>query len=1262
MKNYYTIEKFKQTFDSEGNEILTQVDAAHGRKTIVAKNRLSQVLAYAGQHGNASNTMAMNSSETLFTGYSIGITPYKFYSMSNHSSGGNTNWTDDSTVDSTTQGIVGTRITGQDDSIVSGTNTETHTFQSRFSAPATVQRTINTVFLGYIYVPSANLANEMFSSVVLDVPCYQETDEILIITYRYVYERLDKAQATPWNINNPVAADRIAQSLGMFGGYNDGTNVFNLTSVIDFSGSKSVAKGKSILASFATQSNSLSSGNSNMENDISYFMEGQREFFYDFTVSEFNGAFLSVLRPYSTGRFTNTNDAINYLNPMTEIALRNPLDSVVQNTFNKTKVATTDVTADVPFFSLSNVGTSIGALTLTDDLSSGDTSYELLNPLAEVVRVDVTTGGAAGTAEYKIAKKVLSSFAGTLSWEAEKSSFCFAGDLNSPSYANSRTLTNDLNHDFKGLPSVTDQMVGEMIKPLHQGEFVTLCQHSDAARTGLWFDTFDTNTDLAFPFHLNSTSLPAFTATDIRGMCTAEDGTIYVACAATGLWKLTRNKGDMAAAMTATLVASTGATVSTSCHGVNFGRYGNRFDSGARLVALFGLEMCISDDGGATWTMYNGSSTPLYTATYTPDNVTGVSVHPDHLEVMVYEAPVITTFADDVTPVGQALGIIHQWFGSTGTFDTRTGWSSSCAAISMYGGANGMSKPVTNAGTYKWTVMNYSGKTRGTLYLYNTISTVIATATGGSDDAGTYQLVYNETTDDSVIFYNDTTTKQMDYSEDYVNATRQTASQFLEYTNGQESLFLPMGRGLFLVTGSFLAYANSHYYDSVNTSGTSQKSLGCLINFALPNNFEKDFYVGNPLNLWYVYGWSGSAWVLDGTGSKVSGATGVSVPLINGLSVTFTDDSGSIGAAGNFIVDEIWDTYAYDGIIKDDYTSLSFSTIVQETISVEGNTFTPNVVPANGGGAGTRIQVSAEYYSYHTADEVEEFPYFSNDVVGFTRIKYNSNVSQIYNWLPIGPILGSTEDWTYEFKIGVTVSSFLEDAHSTLVNKAPVIYFTDMSTATSGDAGDFVWGLRGYFEPADFTTLHLVTFTKDGTSVAEGATIAIANYDPKVDVFSFVKDTGANTLTLLRNGVQAAVLDVLGLLNVSTRLHTSAPFGKVPSFTGAGTLTGFGNELSEIYLTYTDNRLAVKIGNGTTTGAAAQDYGRVLPLEYISKGKKIYLNGVEAVMVYDNLTNVPAAGEVKLNVGTGELIFNAADAGKVVTGDWRYLPSVNKKF
>ena len=95
-------------------------------------------------------------------------------------------------------------------------------------------------------------------------------------------------------------------------------------------------------------------------------------------------------------------------------------------------------------------------------------------------------------------------------------------------------------------------------------------------------------------------------------------------------------------------------------------------------------------------------------------------------------------------------------------------------------------------------------------------------------------------------------------------------------------------------------------------------------------------------------------------------------------------------------------------------------------------------------------------------------------------------------------------------------------------------------------------------------------------------------------------------------------------------------------------------------LSFNDQRRLCKIGNGSTTGAWAENFVSLLSLELEKGVKKIFLDGVEASLVYDYSTNLPLAGEVKINVGTGELVFNPADAGKDITGEWRYLPSVNK--
>jgi hypothetical protein len=93
---------------------------------------------------------------------------------------------------------------------------------------------------------------------------------------------------------------------------------------------------------------------------------------------------------------------------------------------------------------------------------------------------------------------------------------------------------------------------------------------------------------------------------------------------------------------------------------------------------------------------------------------------------------------------------------------------------------------------------------------------------------------------------------------------------------------------------------------------------------------------------------------------------------------------------------------------------------------------------------------------------------------------------------------------------------------------------------------------------------------------------------------------------------------------------------------------------NDINLTYNKARRVVKIGNGTTTGAAHPNFKMIQydTIDIPTSDWSLQIDGVEAV-INTNPTVAPAAGEVTVLAGAGELWFNAADQTKSITGNWR---------
>lgn len=104
-----------------------------------------------------------------------------------------------------------------------------------------------------------------------------------------------------------------------------------------------------------------------------------------------------------------------------------------------------------------------------------------------------------------------------------------------------------------------------------------------------------------------------------------------------------------------------------------------------------------------------------------------------------------------------------------------------------------------------------------------------------------------------------------------------------------------------------------------------------------------------------------------------------------------------------------------------------------------------------------------------------------------------------------------------------------------------------------------------------------------------------------------------------------------------------------------------GTTINDWEMDFTKAKRAVKIGNGSTTGAANPNF-REIPIQAITLGTSdfsIQLDGVDVTTIYTDGVTSPAAGEVSVLCGAGELWFNAADATKTITGNWKTIFGIN---
>jgi len=1291
-KNFYTIEKFKQTFDSEGKEILTKINANSTEENIEVNNEINEFIMH---HFYSSYSVLELISNTDILKGRIAVTAFKLGAQGHRRNRTLSMWNYNPTsnFDTAQSMVVGGLINNSENAEESGTDVVVQTFKNVFSPPISEARTINSLILSkFIFTNSSD--NTVFSTAILDTPCIQETDEVLIITYRYVYDKLAMAQTNQWYDKNPDYCLKMADDIGRLLLIPDGNKhcVYGKVSSVIFNSISAVKENNHILA---TTSLANTSYDILTDTKLNYRGEFCEVISFNIAINSFVGKVLhsSILNSIvNFDRSINTFSFDSFHFPTSEMLFRRPLDTVVQNSFNKSLNLTDDFSASVtPFFDVNNQASSIGLIQLSEDFTSGDTSYIKKPALAELIRVHVTSAGSASTAEYRVSKRLTAGYQRSSNWDGDKSSIVLTGNYNAD-FGMSEGVTHlDFSNKTDGFIHTLSQMRLGLIFGLSIGETMTFLRSLSLRHDGIHIHSLNMK-DNRFPIKIDSTTLPTFLATDLRGVCAAEDGTIFAACNNTGLWKLTRNLGDMAADMIATRITNTGATDDTSCRAVNFGRYGNRFNSDARMVALFGNELCVSENGGSSWTMYNASSTPAFNPSFGIYNeITGIVIHPQQLEVIITgrQSTTLNVLNVRVVTTSISLNTPHRnflWNGTTGTITTKNETFLSDPIAEMYGSGNNIFIPLSNGTNEKWCERLIQG-TNEQLKVFNNFSSFI-NLDGSGFKKTCVAFVYDEIADESMMFYGDSDNFIYDLSFNSVNYwktnTTSANTRFMSFSPNDNAAICFIYRGILIASGSMNSVRGTNLGDNTTTNDEILESYMCLITASFGNN---DYYKNNRLNYWYNYGWDGNNWVLDDITSKTASSN--TTELIEGLSITFEDDSAAAGSVLNFVENDASDTHVFDGIVKDDFTNFNYSQIAFHAPTVVGNTFTPSIIPANGAG-NRKVPISINFSKLNSRGVVnteDQYTTFSYDYIFSGLNGFRRSFAPVgTGFSRIGEILPKNVDFLYEFKLGIVLNEGpnFNNTNFTDEETIPMLCLTQKGNTTDSiiyasesDVGLPFFGIRPNFKFDDPDAILIHVYYNGLTSVSQMETIVIENYNPKNDVFGFRNSGGI--FTFERNGVvidtpnNRIANNVTSLTNLNVSLIHYAT-GFISGFLGnyAGNNIGNSIELRDMFITYNDQKLISKIGtpfqaeNGgnpeiPATGSFASDFGKVLGIEYTLNASKIMIDGVEAVIIKDYLTTVPLQGQILLCEGTGEITFSPDDAGKTITGDWRYIPRLNQR-
>jgi hypothetical protein len=1225
MQGYYEIEKYKAEL-VDGEWIPIELI-----ETRIEKNNVNIAARLGANGGSVGVCAATNTNDdgypTFTNNQRLFICSIKVYSKS---------WKNNaidytSSSEDTNSPILGGQTSGKEEPTFVLGSPNTITTEARWNPPTSQARTIYTI--GCFYLRSRN---NPISSVTLNVPCVQETNELLIIKYRYNW--YDDSSDLYTSISDPTASAFISKRQAMASDY---ANPYSEPNAILFS-SFDITVNSDAAVNFSSGDVTLPDG------DKRNYSEGYSNHIFSATNSDHIGRLFNTAQPYNNntyltmvGSMPNTNTYRGNMINLYSTKVRRPLDTTINSTFHKALGSDQFAKVPTPFLDTDLIGNGLGRAVLSDDLSSGNTSYVIKNGFAELFRTHIVDSGAIGTSTYKISKKLITGFRDQNSWISRTTA-----RMNFVTDSDSDYTKNNDNTQPKDTGLIADRSdftnIGWYIGQYSLPEYISV-NSKPSGRNAVFVRSIHAIDEDDY-LEWSAGTTPSLPVTEIKCVEGFLDGTIVVACGDTGLWKIERNIGDAASSATITHIQPTGLVDNAKCQAFDANSPSHTGLHGTKWWALFSTELAYSTDQGSNWTVLNASTTPKFVLTGIDDadgynKLVGMhvdSVHEDERMCFLSSTKVYTddgTYSSAVSTV--IYPVAHWWSvgGSSSASDESTSQLDNSGARFFLYPLHGNNAVHAILGTDSWVILD-DVATWGTTTNTNRSSlTNSSSPTCFTYDAELEQYLYYITarySSPNLFTENGRKGRALNNIESYITGTPDNVKIFTQdETSYTTCNFISIGGGLTIIRSDRPVDDNTFIYGEYGTvSGMYifDHSVGDPL--GLGNN---DAYISGADDAWAYYGWNGSAWVRDHAGTKSTHSD--KEETIDGLSIQFFDLDGSVGSSTAFVADDIFDTYVYDGIVKDDTTEFSTELTVMFGAGAKGTGTFPTTVP-------NPIGVTTMPYAFEShlqIDNGENCKLVAEiDYIG-TYSGDTNNESSV--GLPSdGMVIGADLDGDFVIDFGMSCSYYPFNMPTNLSNIYKT-YFglitkSSISTTESNEA-DFGVLIQYDNDYPDRARIKILT-------IGSEVDVDVTDFDPINDEYQFSRV--GDTLILNRNG---------GLIHTFGTNISGVLKGTIKSNTDYYSLN-----IWNATVTFDDIRHVVKVGDGTDTGAFDPNFAK-LSYEYFSASGEILLDGVKANILPSDGVSLPTAGTVYICRGTGELSFNSADVGKAITASWMIIPKVN---
>lgn len=1121
-------------------------------------------------------------------------------------------------------------ISGTRNSYTYTPNTSTtpgiHQWSYTFNPPAATDRTIRSI----------SVSNMTILSVYSD-PCIQTPGETLTVFYNIINElaspadypdmseaQLERFQKIFWLGDNDITIQNLIPEMRLS---NIPASVMNASGFSERLGNTNggTASSSSVLTVIVPE-----------EGDVDYKQSSEEGYFRgsrNFASATTNiGLLVSSVR--FNGKYTNQSLGLNRIAPARDIL---PLGtSTIQNTFHRNSL---DIGSS--YQDTGQQGNGTGTITIDDtDGWIGPNSF------ASKYKIEIVNGGdlSLGEVTYRIYKQYHTGDQSNTGISAAYQVPC--QPYKNSSFVNLGTSNGSIFDNQHGVPTWdTDSHNSDVVitdspnlVKFRVPEFISW------DKTGISFNNISGEPQV----HLDNITEPSFTAAAIMQVVVAKNYDIYIACRLTGLWRVIWDHQNRTVSSVTNIVGTGSITLNnTQCWGVQVK------ESDQSLWALYSSQdgvtyvMNKSTDNGVTWSeQYDPTTDPQFSILGLTDS--GGEAYP----ITIHIDP---THADDrfLIPISfnqdgsltRGDSRSYAWWSRGASSPSSDGQlqfhsnnfaytasrfkSASCTRCTLSGiwlslgddrGGNSGQVRALDAAKYGdpfVEVKSTSGLSNslniplivedGEEVLRSDSSELIKTSDWSSTVPGSVpSTLLSSATSPSLI--NSITSICGPDAQTPENAWRPLAQYYLH-----------LGANLHLMTPGLLTeYAQWVSGGSVGYTALHGSALFSTIDWGM----------------YEVYGWNGTGWERGITTPRAASTNRETI--IDGLGLTF---SGS--GATSFISNESFDTYVYNGVLKDNATTLT--NIRGELLYgfPRAGSTSATVIPTAPNNVVTEPMWGFRW------DERDGEP----ETVVYSRRGYHSTETFNNNDLGVFFEHAYEGDFTLKIKVGNMYaqadSGFsLNDVQFVIMDASipsDDLITPDQNFSVTRDQERFyprysnIANPSGQIEYAFVADASTASATQ-GTQQTTQDDWWVFNRTGNTVAWSYEDVTAGTTTILYTSSESRSAAAYRPLLLINERQPIS---------------------ITDSEATFTENRCLIDLGDSVLqTGRFDPKFRKIVTTPDLRKDNIVTMDGVEVIVNYD--THIPpAVGEVNMLPYSGRLWCNQADAGRTITATFNYIRDFN---